>query len=103
MEGVHSSASSALAEKRKTVKTPPEAESETAEEDKDLRTVIASHRSSKQKSERKRDVRDRHVVMEDEDILPVKRVKQTLLFEEEGEIEHRVEAASTSKEKPVKR
>ena len=105
MEGVHPSASSALAEKRKTVKTPPEAESERVEEDKeDLRTVIASHRSSKQqKSERKRDVGDRHVVMEEEDVLPAKRVKQALLFEEEGEIEHRVEAASTSKEKPVKR
>ena len=104
MEGVHPSASSALAERRKTVKTPPEAESERVEEDKeDLRTVIASHRSSKQKSERKRDVRDRHVVMEEQDVLPAKRVKQALLFEEEGEIEHRVEAASTSKEKPVKR
>ena len=41
--------------------------------------------------------------MEEEDALPAKRVKQALLFEEEGEIEHRVEAASTSKEKPVKR
>ena len=104
MESVHPSALAVAAEKRKVVKPLPEVESERVETDKDdLRTVIVSHRSSKQKSERKRNVSDRHVTAEEEDVLPVKRVKQSLVFEEEDETERGDEAASTSKERAVKR
>lgn len=103
MEGVHPSASGASVDKRKVAKTPPEVESERVEDDKDdLRTVIVSHRSSKQKNERKRDVSDRHVSAE-EDVLPLKKVKQSLVFEGEEEVERDSEATSTSKEKAVKR
>ena len=104
MEGVHPSGPGASVDKRKAAKTPPEVESERVEDDKDdLRTVIVNHRSSKQKNERKRDVSDRHVSAAEDDVLPLKKVKQSLLFEGEGEDERDNEAASTLKEKAVKR
>lgn len=109
MDGVHPSAvATAPSDRRKVAKTPPEVEGERVEdeEEDDLRSVIVSHRSSKQKEERKREMSDRHINTEEEeeeDILPAKKVKQSLVFDNEGEGEREGGAVATLKEKAIKR
>ena len=104
MEGVHPSAAAVPSDRRKLTKTPTEVESEKVEDDKDdLRSVIVSHRSFKQREERKREMAERHINTEEGDIIPAKKVKQSLVFDNEGETERETVAMASLKEKAIKR